>query len=622
MSAPYQNTQAEKYARWRRRDHANLEAMQNLIFDAVSVESGVEFRPRLRSFISALQSAHGGGEVINEPFERSHKTVASYMQFTGTDEAKAARVRRLINELEDYQDASGYRFFFITRGGNPTGEKDSHGNDLYSATEYVDLLKPVADSAVVAARESEQWRGDKAKNIKAHPGLALAAQVNDALSKLPRIDVQTDTPTKPAKKKMSVVAYREQRDPRLLASIEAWADGIEERAGDDDLALEWLEVQVKRMRESRLKTRAARHDDESLGDAAGFGKARMSYKTDASARVTTAAPGVSHCKVPPPTKMSPLTAESSSEVNELENTPDTTMLDAALECAALGISVFPLHDVFDGICSCRCSPKKCPRGVHKCADYCTNKGKHPRTPHGLADATTDEKQIRAWWSRWPLANIGAAMGGPLRLVGLDFDPKNGGSTSLADLTATYGDEWHRTRVHRTGSLGYHFLYQYPAGVELRNTASEIGPGVDTRAEGGYLVWPPSTHETGRLYSLETDLPYLPAPQFILDTATKDKPAQVVEFQDARPQVGAAFGRYFADGERNNGLRDVACGRWLYGYAKDEQELYEQLLGVRDTRCAPGKDLPATDAELRELVRRTARKYARASLQSSRVEGSA
>jgi hypothetical protein len=75
------------------------------------------------------------------------------------------------------------------------------------------------------------------------------------------------------------------------------------------------------------------------------------------------------------------------------------------------------------------------------------------------------------------------------------------------------------------------------------------------------------------------------------------------------------GRYFAEGERNNGLRDVACGRWANGYAEDARALFQQMIEVRDTRCAPGKDSPATDAELWEMVQRTTRKFARGALRS-------
>ncbi len=447
----YTNNPDEKYARWRRRDHANIEAMQNLIFDHVAVESGVEFKPRLRSFISALQSAHGGGEVINEPFERGHKTVASYMQFGGTDEAKAARVRRLINELEDFQDRAGFRFFWITRGGNPTGQFDAHGNELYSATEYIDVLKAIADEAVMRARASDEWKGIKAQGIKAHPGLALAAQVSWAVSQLPKINVQTDTATKAETKPLTTAEYRDMRRPRIVAAIESYADGIEERGGDDEMELEWLEVEVKRIRESRVRTRSTRHDRSPLlaVDAAANGKASTSYKTDLSAELHTAVGTGAHLEVPRGggvTKMSPLLDVTTNENSELENTADTTMLNAALDAARQGIPVFPLYDVFDGICSCRCSPKKCKGGVHKCGSECANKGKHPRTRNGLIDATMDETQIREWWARWPLANIGAAMGGTLRLAALDFDPRHGGSASFTDLVEAHGDEWVESRL--------------------------------------------------------------------------------------------------------------------------------------------------------------------------------
>ena len=45
--------------------------------------------------------------------------------------------------------------------------------------------------------------------------------------------------------------------------------------------------------------------------------------------------------------------------------------------------------------------------VCSCGDAaCDSPGKHPRTLAGWKDATTDADQIRAWWERWPCANIG------------------------------------------------------------------------------------------------------------------------------------------------------------------------------------------------------------------------
>src|SRR2546421_11388758 len=86
----------ENYARQRRRDHANIEAMQNRIIQRIAEETGVMMPPKARAFISALQSAHGGGMRAGEWFERSHLTIAQYMQFTGTEEARGRRVGRIL----------------------------------------------------------------------------------------------------------------------------------------------------------------------------------------------------------------------------------------------------------------------------------------------------------------------------------------------------------------------------------------------------------------------------------------------------------------------------------------------------------------------------------------------
>lgn len=79
-----------------------------------------------------------------------------------------------------------------------------------------------------------------------------------------------------------------------------------------------------------------------------------------------------------------------------ENEPD--LRQAALKWARAGVPVFPLHSVFDGICSCRDGSE------------CKSAGKHPRTKNGWMDATLDESQIAEWWRRWPLANVGGVTG--------------------------------------------------------------------------------------------------------------------------------------------------------------------------------------------------------------------
>src|SRR5215510_641064 len=106
------------------------------------------------------------------------------------------------------------------------------------------------------------------------------------------------------------------------------------------------------------------------------------------------------------------------------NQTTTTMLDTALTYAARGWHVFPCHTPTEHGCSCR-------------KQDCPDVGKHPRTQHGLKDATTDEATIRRWWTMWPEANIAIRTGAVSGLVVLDVDRRNGGAESLRDLEQSY-----------------------------------------------------------------------------------------------------------------------------------------------------------------------------------------
>lgn len=164
---------------------------------------------------------------------------------------------------------------------------------------------------------------------------------------------------------------------------------------------------------------------------------------------------------------------------------DIIPLDAALAYAARGWQAFPLQTVINGACTCA-------RGAE-----CGNPGKHPRVAGGVHSATTDEATIRAWWEQWPAANVGIATGAASGLVVLDVDPRHGGDTSLAILESQVG-ALPRTLVVRTGSGGLHIYFKAPSRP-VRNSASKLGAGLDIRAEGGYVVAPPSRHQAGGVY---------------------------------------------------------------------------------------------------------------------------
>src|SRR5688500_11806834 len=99
-----------------------------------------------------------------------------------------------------------------------------------------------------------------------------------------------------------------------------------------------------------------------------------------------------------------------------EPTPQTH-LEWALQYAELGLAVFPVYGINEaGKCECGNIPS-CENGE--------NAGKHPITPRGVLDATTQSTKIKVWWTRFPNANIGVACGERSGNVVLDIDGSEG-----------------------------------------------------------------------------------------------------------------------------------------------------------------------------------------------------
>jgi hypothetical protein len=148
--------------------------------------------------------------------------------------------------------------------------------------------------------------------------------------------------------------------------------------------------------------------------------------------------------------------------------------------------------------------------------------------------------------------------------------------------------------------------------------AKLAPGIDVKGAGGLIVAPLCDHVSGRTYGHDNGQEIALAPAWmeerIIKAAAGERAPEPIKFQADKGRTFAAGGaKNFADGERNNGLRDVMRGRWAhadeYGI-RDAHDLYQQTREVRDRRCAPGDDMGATDAELLDMAQRTARKFAR------------
>ncbi len=230
------------------------------------------------------------------------------------------------------------------------------------------------------------------------------------------------------------------------------------------------------------------------------------------------------------------------------------MLEAALGYARRGWPVFP------------CAPRE----------------KKPLTPHGCRDATVDPEQIRAWWQRWPDANIGLATGG-CGLVAIDIDPGKGGTDTWAELRRRLDiDDGTVTAV--TGGGGKHLLYRAPEGIRIPNSVGKLGAGVDVRGDGGYIVVPPSVHPNGTPYRWETgyspdDRGPLPLPQPLLRLLADGHEIRSFRERDEGSRI--------PEGKRNATLTSLAGAMRRRGMTP---EAIEAALVVENARrCDPPLD---------------------------------
>ena len=159
------------------------------------------------------------------------------------------------------------------------------------------------------------------------------------------------------------------------------------------------------------------------------------------------------------------------------------LLGGALHLAELGLPVFPCHSPSRSECSC---------GKLGCGSA----GKHPRIKGWQRAATCNADQIRTWWARWSDANIGVATRG---LLVIDIDA--GGDQSLRQLEQLYGS-LPPTMTVSTGGPGTHLYYRRPPERKIACNVRRLGPRIDVRGDGGFVIAPPSRHRSGDLYTLQ------------------------------------------------------------------------------------------------------------------------
>lgn len=158
----------------------------------------------------------------------------------------------------------------------------------------------------------------------------------------------------------------------------------------------------------------------------------------------------------------------------LKSNEKPSSLQAALDLADTGIPVFPVRS-------------------------------HDKKPlvKWKALATTDSAQIRTWWRKWPKAMPAFPTGQASGIDVLDLDLKKG-KDGAAVLRGKGLDPDTLSNIQlATPTGGRHLYFAHTPG--RRNSQDEIGPGVDVRAEGGFVVAPMATNAKGTYGFRQCDL---------------------------------------------------------------------------------------------------------------------
>lgn len=142
---------------------------------------------------------------------------------------------------------------------------------------------------------------------------------------------------------------------------------------------------------------------------------------------------------------------------------------------------------------------------------------HPGTKKPIFDewqnvATDDPNIIAGWAAVYPDCNWALAAG-PSGLSMLDLDGGDVGEETLFNFQLAEGF-LPDTREHRSGRGGRHLIFADPER-KLRNSASKLGPKLDTRGGNGYIVIPPSTFEGGT-YEVTESREVAPLPSFVVE----------------------------------------------------------------------------------------------------------
>lgn len=215
---------------------------------------------------------------------------------------------------------------------------------------------------------------------------------------------------------------------------------------------------------------------------------------------------------------------------------------------------------------------------------CRHKGKVPLINgwQRYGNHLPEVAEVDDWWLRWPWANVGGPTG-QIWGIALDIDPRHGGDLELEVRGLVIPD----TVTNLTGGGGTHHLFRHP-GFHVPNKVG-VFPGVDVRGNGGQIVLPPSSHESGRQYYWEVgsrpeETPWAPSPNWLLKV-----------LNERPPSPSSTLDGPVSEGRRNAYLASLAGSMRHRGMG--EAPIRAALLVENVSNCTP----PLPEGEVEKIA---------------------
>jgi Bifunctional DNA primase/polymerase, N-terminal len=161
------------------------------------------------------------------------------------------------------------------------------------------------------------------------------------------------------------------------------------------------------------------------------------------------------------------------------------MLRAAFGYIARGWPPFVLSSSKVPVANCEpCTAEHItPEQMEACACLCC---------HGFYGATLDRSRLAEMVRRHPRGLLAIRTGAPSGTAVVDVD--QAGIPLMREMVVN--KNLPRTVTAISGGGGYHLIYAHPGG-KIMSGAKKIAPGIDSKADGAYIVVAPSVHPRTR-----------------------------------------------------------------------------------------------------------------------------